>query len=173
MDTNRRIARTFHAHGLATYLYTFSFDFGGLEKLVTLGDFHGADIIFVFRALLWIPELLPMSGDVQRMTDIMTCQWASFAYSGNPNGGGHASLTPPNCSSVHGKVSPWPLFDNDRKYYSLQTKGTSVGPKVGALRAGNKYPDDEFPSDEKCDVWDTVVYPWHQKSRSMPQPVLV
>jgi hypothetical protein len=149
---------------LDVYTYVFSFNFGGLEKLTTLGDFHGADTIFVFRALLWIPELVPFATDALRMADIMTCQWTSFAYSGNPNGG---DSLPPNCSDVHRSVTPWPVFDSDRKYYSLRATFFR-GPQVGSIRADNKFPDDEFPSDEKCNMWDTVVYPWHpiQSSRS-------
>lgn len=160
MCSDRLLASNWHARGLDAFVYSFSFNFGELDKLSTLGDFHGVDILFVWRSFLWVPELLPLSGFEQRMADIMSCQWASFAHSGNPNGVGS---TVRNCEEVHGKVADWPTFTSTRQYYSLQASHEFGGPKVRALRAHNTYPDDEFPSDSKCDMWDTVSYPWHSK----------
>lgn len=164
--SNRRMASAWRARGLASYMYVFSFDFGHLEKLTTLGDFHGADIVFIFRALLWIPELLPNSTAVQKLADIMSCQWASFAYAGNPNGVS-GMPAPRNCQQIYKSVAPWPVYDDARKYYSLQATKTT-GPKVGALRADNIFPDDEFASDTRCDMWDTVGYPWHSSPAVAP-----
>merc|ERR1711865_72097 len=161
--SDRMVASSWHAKGLDAYMYVFSFDAGELDQFLPLGDFHSMDVPFVWRALLWVPELLPLSGAVQRMADIMTCQWASFAYTGNPNGG---ATSIPNCAHVHKTVNPWPVFDTERKYYSLQASqepGRKGGPQIVPLRADNKYPNDEFPSDVQCDMWDTVTFPWHTK----------
>jgi len=165
--SDRLVASSWKAKGLDAYMYVFSFDAGELDKFLPLGDFHAMDVAFVWRALLWVPEVLPLSGAVQRMADIMTCQWASFAYTGNPNGG---AISIPNCDHVHKTVNPWPVFDTERNYYSLKAghePGRKGGPQIVPLRADNKYPDDEFPSDVQCDMWDTVTFPWHTKLEVM------
>lgn len=160
--SNRRLATGWHAHNLPAYLYAWDYDFGPLDKVLTLGDFHGSDIVFVFRTFLWLVRLMPLRGDASRMADIVSCLWTSFAYSGNPNGGNDASSVPPNCGDVHGKVAEWPAFDESRQFYNLNDQ-----PKVMPLRASNMYPDDSFTSDTKCDVWDTVQYPWHAKAQQL------
>merc|ERR1712222_150211 len=95
------------------------------------------------------------------MSDIISCMWTSFAHTGNPNGGPDRSMWPPNCETVHGRVMSWPKFDSRRLYYTLQTS-----PVVTPLQVDNKSPNDEFPSDKKCDVLDTISYPWHAANGS-------
>lgn len=156
--SNRNMSTLWHADGLDAYLYTFSFDFGTLDKLLQVGTFHASELVFVFRNYLWIPEVLPMTGDVKGMADIVSCQWTSFAYTGDPNGGSDPSKWPPGCQDIHGKVAHWPKFDGDRNYMMLDSV-----PKVQQVRAANQFPDDAFPSDEKCNMWDRVTSPWHPK----------
>lgn len=96
------------------------------------------------------------------MADIMSCQWATFAHTGRPSGGKDASTWPRNCEHIHGVVEDWPLFTPDEHYYSL-----TDSPTIKQLRTDNKYPDDERPSNRKCDMWDTVSYPWHDKKTTL------
>lgn len=156
----RRMASVWRSKALPVYLYVFSFDFGTMEKMSTLGDFHGVDLAFTWRAVQWLPAyLLSTIADMARLSDIMACLWTSFAYSGSPNSISNEER-PTNCSEIYRNLTSWPSYDDQRLYYSLQAT-KSTGPKVGKLRAANKYPDDEFPSDVKCDMWDTMQYPWH------------
>lgn len=154
--SNRALATQWHAHGVPVFLYTFAFDFGELDKYFRLGDFHASDLPFVWRNDLWLPELVRRTPGVARMGEIMSCLWASFALTADPNGSPEPSLWLRNCGAVHGNVTAWPAFGDRRLYYNL-----SVVPTVLQLRANNTHPDDEFPSDVKCDLWDQVLWPWH------------
>jgi len=163
MCSNRALATLWAANRLDSFLYTFSFDLGVAVDWERLGDYHSAEIDFVFRnKLRWNPLIARRPSAVDRMADIMSCQWTSFAYSGSPNAGAS-----PNCGSVHGSAANWPSFSLNRSYYSLQDT-----PKVVALRADNLYPDDEFPSDKRCDMWDAATFPWLPR-RQFVAPVLI
>lgn len=162
--SDRRLATQWAAHGVPVYLYTFSFDFGVLHNF-GLKDFHASELFFVWRQDLGAFEKLPLRGDVRRMSDIMSCQWTAFAHVGNPNGPTWepAGAALPGCNDVHGKVDNWPNFAERREFYSLDfNRLTFSYPRAKLLRADNTYPDDEFPSDQRCDMWDTVSFPWHQ-----------
>jgi len=175
MCSSRRLADKWAASGLDTYLYTFSFDLGPVAKISRLGDMHAFDIPFVFRQFLGPFKIISLSGNVEAMADVMSCQWTSFAHSGNPNGGSNVSAWPPNCEKVHGKVSAWPNFRDERSFYSLDYAGFPhfARPNPKPLRADNKYPDDEFVSDSKCSMWDTVSFPWRPKATSSDVLLLV
>jgi len=156
--SNRELATAWTAAGLDAYLYTFSFDLGPALEVVPLGDFHASEIPFVFKNLLEVFELLPLAGNVQGMSDIISCQWTSFAYGGSPNGEVRSS---PNCDGVHGKIQDWPRFGDLRSSYSLNDEILHK-PKPIELRPNNTYPDDEFPSDFQCDIIDTVKSVWRE-----------
>merc|ERR1712183_1210796 len=85
--SNRDVATSWTRHGLDAYVYSFAFDLGPIFNKLPIGDFHGSEIPFVFKNDLDLFKLLPFRGNVQGMSDIMSCMWASFAYSGSPNGG--------------------------------------------------------------------------------------
>jgi len=166
--SDRAVASSWASQGLDAYLYTFSFNLGEIDKVIQLGTFHASELVFVFKSYLWLAKLIPFAGKAQRTSDIMSCQWSSFAYTGNPNGGEDRSKWPPNCESVHGKVPQWPRFDAvSRNYYSLKSK-----PETKQIRPDNKYPDDEFPSDVKCNMWDNVTFVWEEKPQLL-SPIFV
>jgi len=161
--SDRLLARTWRDAGLDAFVYTFAFDYGDLETSLPLGDFHASELPFVWRVFLDLLKPLPSAGAVQEMADIVSCQWATFAHTGAPSGR-NGSQSPPNCERVHGRVSDWPRFTADEQYYSLQALRNGSGPQVGQLRANNKHPDDERPSNTACDMWETVSTPWHDKT---------
>jgi len=157
--SDREMATAWTEAGLDAYLYTFSFDLGPvLNKILPLGDFHGSEIGFVFRNGLDTFKKLPLAGDVQGMSDIMSCQWTSFAYGGSPNG---EVMSSPNCKGVHGKVKDWPRFGDLPSSYSLNDEFLHK-PKPIELRPDNTYPDDEFPSSQRCDMWNSVKSIWRE-----------
>lgn len=157
------LASVWAANGLDAYVYSFSFDLGPLLEDENLGDFHGLELVFVFKNDLEDLKLLPFRGNVDGMSDIMSCQWASFAYAANPNGG---SKTPPNCADVYSRVEAWPSFRTERAAYIFNDASVvaedvpkTSGPMV--LQKSNTYPHDLYPSDDRCDVWAQMTYPWH------------
>jgi len=159
--SNRFLADSWHSAGLDPFVYTMSFDFGLIDKWMNIGDFHASGLIFVFRsALLELAELQLLSSNAHRMADIVQCTWATFAKTGNPNGVPGMDF-PRNCEKIIGSVVPWPAYNETRHYYTLQ-----VEPSVSQLQSNNTYPDDEFPSDYKCDMWESVSFPWHDESSS-------
>jgi len=162
--SNRRAATAWHKAGLPAYVYSLDFNLGKIDKLAPfhLGDFHSSDILLVFKTFLWVYELLSPGTNIQGLSDIISCQWTSFAYSGDPNSG-----DVPNCGT-RSTVPTWPQYDERRLFYSLRPT-----PIVEQLRANNRYPDDEFPCDEKCDLWDTVSYPWRDQHITPPSWVVV
>lgn len=164
--SDRFLAESMRSFGIEPFVYTMSFDFGLIDQLVQLGDFHASGVIFVFRAaLLELAELQPLSSSAYRMSDIVQCTWATFAKTGNPSGVPGEDF-PRNCEKIIGSVVPWPAYNEKRQYYSLK-----VEPEVSQLQSNNTYPDDEFPSDYKCDMWESMTYPWHAKSS--PSALLV
>merc|ERR1712217_882001 len=139
--------------GLPAYMYVFHFDYGLLiDNVLHLGDFHAGELPFVFKNWLWAVKAIAPAQDGQLMSDIMSCKWASFAYTHDPNGGADESKWPRGCETINKKYSAWPLFNSrDRLFYSLKQ-----GPEVRQIMSSNYYPDDLFPRDEKCDFIDSV-----------------
>jgi carboxylesterase type B len=149
----RQLATAYAAQGLPAYMYVFHFNYGFLvDSVLHLGDFHAGEIPFVFRNWLWVAEAIDRNQDPYLMADIMSCKWASFAYTHDPNGGKREADWPPGCTTVNRKYSSWPVFNSrDRLYYSLK-----IEPEVLPIRADNVYPDDLFPRDPKCDLIDDI-----------------
>jgi len=156
--SDRELATAWTAAGLDTYLYNFAFDFGPVLNKIGLGDFHASEIAFVFKNGLDLFKKLPFAGNVQGMSDIISCQWTSFAYGGSPNG---EVVSSPNCDGVHGKIQDWPRFGDFRSSYELNDQRRHK-PEPIALRANNTYPDDAFPSDRRCDMWKTIATIWRE-----------
>uniref|UniRef100_A0A7S4PVK7 Carboxylic ester hydrolase n=1 Tax=Alexandrium monilatum TaxID=311494 RepID=A0A7S4PVK7_9DINO len=153
--SNREIAEAWDAHDVPVWLYTFSYNLGFMDHISGLGDVHGSDILFIFRHFLWLPEVLTIKS-ARPMADVISCKWTTFAHTGSPDGLGSSSW-PPHCGTVHPKYPAWPRYShNSRQYYSLR-----YPPGVGELRGNNTWPDDEFPSDMRCDMWKQQDYPWH------------
>jgi len=122
------------------------------------------ELFFVYRTFLAVLESLSLTNaeNVQAMADIMSCMWASFAYGHSPNGG---DAVPPNCDKVRKAYETWPRFEQGRAYYSLNYHFLlDVRPKAKSIEADNVYPNDEYPSDRRCDMWKTVAYPWKDRS---------
>jgi carboxylesterase type B len=151
--SDRHFAMVRAAKGLATYVYVFSFNLGAYTKFTGLGDFHAADLPFVFRNGLWFWELQPFARNAVRMANIMGCKWANFARAGHPEG---EAVSSPGCQGVDGTVVPWPDFSLNFSYYSLREV-----PQVVQIQTNNTFPDDEFPSHARCEMWETVEYAWH------------
>lgn len=149
----RQLATAFAKQGLPAYMYVFHFDYGVLiDNILHLGDFHAGELPFVFKNWLWAVQGLAPDQDAQLMSDIMSCKWASFAYTHDPNGGSDETKWPPGCQEINKKYSSWPVFDTrDRLFYSLKQE-----PEVRQIMSQNYYPDDLFPRDAKCDFIDAV-----------------
>lgn len=147
----RQLAMAYAKQGLPAYMYVFHFDYGLLiDNILHLGDFHAGELPFVFKNWLWAVKSAAPSQDAQMMSDIMSCKWASFAYSMDPNGGSDHTQWPPGCQDINKKFSAWPVFSaRDRLFYSL-----TQSPEVRQIRSNNYYPDDRFPRDPKCDLID-------------------
>jgi len=157
--SDRALARGWAQNGLASYLYVFRFQYGVLvDRLLNVRDCHGSELPFVFRNLLDAIKVIAPLSEPETMADIMSCKWASFAYTHEPNGGSNESSWPPNCADVNRRYSDWPRFELSQPlWYDL-----SVNPKIQRVLADNFYPDDLFPRDEKCDLWDQLsqIAPW-------------
>merc|ERR1719329_93827 len=161
--SDRKVAGLLSAQNIPVYLYTFSFNFGPtLNTVVPLGDLHGSELPFVFDYAIDTIDLLPLSGNATQMTEVRTCMWAAVAHKGNPNAPTDGSVVP-GCDNVHGNrhVPNWPLYGaDDREFYSFDWSFGSY-PKPKAIQANNIFPDDEFPSDLRCDMWDSLTLLWH------------
>jgi len=169
----RGLASAWARHELPIYIYVFHFNYGTLIDRVThLGDFHGGEIPFVFRNWLNLVRAVDVTGSGQEMADIMSCRWASFAYLQDPNGGPKESKWPRNCREVIRRYTVWPQFSQkNRIFYYLQSR-----PQVRSILADNMYPDDPFPRDPKCDLWDAMAadLPWiHGEVEGKPPTVVV
>lgn len=149
----RSVASAWTKHGLQAFMYVFHFDYGMIIDNVThLGDFHAGELPFVFDNWIWAIKALAPVSDPQLMANIMTCKWASFAYTHDPNGGADESKWPPNCLDVNRRYNNWPAYNlTERQFYSLRD-----APAVHQIRKDNIYPDDLFPRDPKCDLWDSM-----------------
>lgn len=156
--SNRALATSWASAQLPTYLYVFHYDFGFIDRVTGLKDFHGGEMPFVFRN--WLRDIQAISPlqDPYKMADIMSCKWASFAYTLDPNGGKDEEAWPPHCMQINRQYSDWPRFNSDQRLlYSLKSE-----PAIHQILADNRYPDDLFPRDEKCDLWDELApqLPW-------------
>lgn len=152
--SDRDLAEAWIDFGAPVWLYTFSLNLGPLDRLSGLGDLHGTDVLFTWRHFLWLPDAISLH-DATAMANLMNCKWAAFAHSGSPEIRGNSTW--PTCSTVWKSHAPWPSYNQEtRLYYSLQ-----LPPKVGHVRGNNSWPDDEFPSDVRCDLWASAQYPWH------------
>lgn len=149
----RQLANAFTKQGVPAYVYVFHFKYGYLiDNVLHIGDFHAGELPFVFKNFLWAVKAADPLGDPQLMSDIMSCKWATFAYTLDPNGGRDEGSWPPGCQEINRKYSAWPLYNfRDRQYYALKQE-----PEVRAIRADNYYPDDLFPRDAKCDMIDSI-----------------
>lgn len=153
MCTGRALSTAWTKHGVPAYLYAFNYYWGLWDK-VSIGDFHGGEGVFFFRALelLALGKILGPASHPLQMANIVGCKWASLLFNGDPNGGADQSQWPPNCKEVHRKFEAWPVYSlEQRNYYALQAE-----PKVHAISSTNRYPDDLFPRDPKCDLWDRL-----------------
>jgi len=150
----RQLATAYATQGLAAYMYVFHFNYGFLvDNVLHLGDFHAGELPFVFRNWLWAAEAIDGKQDPRLMADIISCKWASFAYTHDPNGGDREANWPPGCEIVNKKYSSWPVFNTrDRLFYSLKME-----PEVRQIRSDNTYPDDVYPRDPKCDLIDDLT----------------
>eukprot|EP00811_Abedinium_folium_P032852 NODE_5863_length_1727_cov_5.056250.p1 GENE.NODE_5863_length_1727_cov_5.056250~~NODE_5863_length_1727_cov_5.056250.p1 ORF type:complete len:493 (-),score=107.64 NODE_5863_length_1727_cov_5.056250:249-1616(-) len=155
----RRVAQAWQNAGVPAYVYVFDFSLGFVAHDVDLGTFHSSELPFVFGTFLKVIHLLPRLSNIRGMSAIMSCQWTAFARHGDPNGGGPNATASPGCEDVHGVVDEWPAFGASRAYYSLQDS-PATKPEAVELRPGNRYPDDSFPADDRCDMWDTITLRW-------------
>lgn len=150
----RSLATAWAEQGVPAFMYVFHFRYGVVvDRVLHLGDFHAGELPFVFQNWLWAVRGVAPLTDPVRMADIMSCKWASFAFTHDPNGGPHEDRWPPNCVDMNRKFSDWPAFSlRSRSFYSLKDS-----PEVRRVLADNRYPDDLFPRDEKCDMWDDMA----------------
>lgn len=165
----RALASAWFSSGLPTILYVFDFSYG-LARWIGLGDFHGSELPFVFRN--WLEFIKPIDPfqSPRRMSDIISCKWTSFAHGHDPNGGTNESKWLPGCQDIHGRYSAWPSFGPERFFYTLKAV-----PEVHGILADNYYPDDTFPRDEKCDLWDHLgmYMPWVYEDVTHSEKTLV
>ena len=159
--STREVAKGWGAYGVPVWTYTFSFDLGPLlgdDWGYGMGTFHSVDILFTFRHLLWL-EMIAGVSHTLKMANVMNCKWTTFAHTGSPEGSPDAPLPNDRCDEVQETYSAWPPFQSQeaRVYYSLQ-----VPPQVVEVRSANRWPDDELPSDARCDMWDQVAFPWRR-----------
>jgi carboxylesterase type B len=169
----RQVANLYAKQDLPAYMYVFHFHYGlVIDQVLHLGDFHAGEVPFVFKNWLWALKALAPARDSHLMADIMSCKWASFAYTLDPNGGDDASKWPPGCELINKRYSSWPRFNiQERMFYSLQHE-----PEVLQIRSNNYYPDDLFPRDPKCDLIDSIssfMAFRHDEKRSSDAPIFV
>lgn len=152
----RALSSAWAQHDLPAYMYVFDFSYG-LAKIIGLGDFHGSELPFVFRN--WLEFIKPIDPfhSPRHMADIISCKWTSFAYALDPNGGVDESRWPPGCEDINREFSDWPRFHaTQRLFYDLKGR-----PEVHEILADNRYPDDLFPRDPKCNLWDELASTLH------------
>lgn len=160
---SRALAMAFAEQGMPTFLYVFDYQFGFLaDEIVRISDFHAGETFFVWRNFLEAVKVLAPDQTPFDMANTMSCKWASFAYTHDPNGGDDRSRWPPNCEKVNAAMSAWPRFDLQQRFFYL----LNDHPEIRQVRADNRYPEDLFPRDEKCDLWDklSIHAPWHESS---------
>lgn len=162
---NREIASAFSKHGTPVYEYMFSFDTHTNFTRMThdLSASHAFELPFVFRnsqKLGWkVAE--PMAW--RRMTDIMSCTWASFIKCQKPKCPGSP---PPNCEDVLAKVPEWPEWkESDRRYISFKRHNT-----IETFPEHATFPNDERPGDDRCDFWKQADMSWQGIRRYPDDP---
>jgi para-nitrobenzyl esterase len=95
-----------------------------LDPFMPLGDFHGADLFYLFSGLLGFPVLLnEAQGSLSRQ---MAAYWTNFAETGDPNGAG---------------VPVWPRF-------------TASSEQMQRLTSAGTAPFSTFAEDHHCALWD-------------------
>merc|ERR1712139_552591 len=103
---------------------------------------------------------LHASSPVRKMRDVMSCTWAAFVQCQKPK----CPTPPKNCARVLNDVPEWPAFTpHDRKYISLKHQTT-----IETIKLHAPFPDDEFPGDDRCDLWKTVDFGWQNTIRRWP-----
>lgn len=152
--SDRALATRWSEAGLPAYLFVFSFDFGP-NLIELIGDAHGFELPFVWRNYAKVLGSLVLDEPhYARMTDVMSCTWASFVRCGAPK----CPVSPPNCGEVLARVPEWPRFDvaTSRRFLSLK-----AGPSVESIRNTTIFrKTDEFPGDDRCDFWDVADLNW-------------
>mmetsp|Transcript_7156 Transcript_7156/g.10902 ORF Transcript_7156/g.10902 Transcript_7156/m.10902 type:complete len:593 (+) Transcript_7156:1294-3072(+) len=155
---DRRLARLWSDAGEPTFLYTFSFNLGPIDKIVDGSDFHTSELPFVWKN--YLPELLLLGvPEPWYASNVVTCLWARFVHCGDPNLEGCSDIAKvPGCDDLPSGLK-WPQFNDPNYprgvYLSLQKHPVAV-----ELQEDNKYPNNEFPSDKKCDFWDNTTVLW-------------
>lgn len=163
--SNRAVVESFAAAGVPSFLYKFAWNPWLNQKAKETGYgpgvTHAFELPFVWRA----PSMLAMLHkylltDPTAMSNIVSCTWANFVFSSNPNGVSTGTL-PSGCDGV--EFPEWPQYSNkSRQYISLKEQT-----EIHALSANNVYPNDEFASDARCDMWDKLL----QEVPGTPWPV--
>jgi len=147
---SRAVADAWHAQGTSAYLYQFS---PAPELMKYAGGIvHGLDLSFWWHRYDALKYAMPFE-DLEHLATLMSCKMATFAYTGSPN----AASGPTGCGSVQTSSAKWPSYDATAKqYYSFRSKAVVVQiPDKAPV-----YPNDEFPSNERCDMWEKVDFPF-------------
>jgi len=152
--SNRAVVEAWAAAGVPAFMYKFAWDplLYRLDKKLAggVGVTHGFELPFVWRADHILSQLgSALKADPMPMSDLVTCKWANFAATGNPNGNGTIA---PGCTDGNAKVN-WPQYDAEsRQLLELKQKSTTI-----ALQADNQYPHDDFASDKRCNMWAGIL----------------
>lgn len=158
--SNRAVVETWTAAGVPAFMYKFAWNpflwRKDKEWAHGLGVTHAFELPFVWRVDPLLAKLNLLGADAREMSSLVTCKWANFAATGDPNGKG-ASVAP-GCEDPITKVN-WPQYDaKSRELLELKQASKSV-----AVQADNRYPYDDFASDKRCDMWEGVLKggtPW-------------
>ena len=75
----------FASFDVPTWLYQFNYNMTGFERYEVLGDFHSAEIPFVFRNA-W-PAGRVFDADDWTVSDAISSYWANLATSHDPSNG--------------------------------------------------------------------------------------
>jgi len=126
----RRVARTMTAQGIATYLYHFTFVAPNWIDSWILGDYHSAELEYVFDNP-WPPVVHVFDEKDDEMAATLGSFWTNLAYSGtSPNEGPAKNL------------QHWPRFAASTGVLMNMRIPTQV---------------DEHYLESQCNFWDTVV----------------
>jgi len=160
----RETALQWSAHGQPVYEYVFSFAMHtNISRVIHAIDHtHGFELPFVFRN--WIGTLGTLFREPQAwkaMSDVMSCTWASFVKCKKPK---CQTAILPACADVLQHVPEWPTFTAEsRKYISFKANTT-----IESLKSHERFPNDEYPGDDRCDFWKTADLSW-QSIRRWPE----
>jgi para-nitrobenzyl esterase len=152
--SSRAVADAWYAHGLSAYVYQFS---PSPELMEPMGGIvHGLDLSFWWHHYDTLKWVMPFD-DLKGIATLMSCKMATFAYTGSPNAAFAAVPLPSGCVSVQTSNAQWPAYNTtDKRFYSIRKKSVAVQiPDKAPV-----YPNDEFPSNERCDMWAKVDFPW-------------